>query len=70
MFQHDIPHVLIEVDFLHKDKAPEFVQKYNHKEVPILVDGSVIVFEGSVSRNRRGKLLDPASPTTPFRKKG
>ncbi len=46
-FQHDISHVLIDVDLSgNGDTVPEFLSKNPHKEVPILVDGEVTVFEG------------------------
>ena len=47
-FQHDIPHELVDVDFSNDKSAPGFIAKFPHKQVPILVDGSVVVFEGYV----------------------
>ncbi|CAH1780469.1 unnamed protein product [Owenia fusiformis] len=47
LLQNNIPHNLIDVDFTKNEQsAPEFLKKNPHQEVPILVDGEVIVFEG------------------------
>lgn len=49
IFQHDIPHELVDVDLSNEKSAPEFINKFPHKQVPILVDGSNVVFEGYVT---------------------
>ena len=43
--QNNIQHVLIDVNFQHPDKCSEFMKRQRHKEVPVLVDGAMIVFE-------------------------
>ncbi|XP_046381062.2 glutathione S-transferase theta-1-like isoform X1 [Haliotis rufescens] len=47
MLQYEIPHVLIDVDFTQGEtNLPDVVRKQPHQEVPILLDGDVVVFDG------------------------
>ena len=46
LLKHEIPHILIDVDFTNKKTAPDFIAKYPHEEVPVLVDGEITVFDG------------------------
>lgn len=47
MLQHNIPHILIDVDFSKGEKQlPEGIQKQPHRDVPILIDGEFVVFDG------------------------
>lgn len=45
-FQHNIPHILIDIDFSKgESQLPEAIRKHPHREVPILIDGEFFVFE-------------------------
>lgn len=48
LLQHEIPHILHEVDFSKKNasRIQEVFKNHPHQEVPLLVDGETIVFEG------------------------
>lgn len=47
MLQHNIPHILIDVDFSKgEERLPESKRKQPHRDVPIVIDGDVVVFEG------------------------
>ncbi|VDI00454.1 glutathione S-transferase [Mytilus galloprovincialis] len=47
LLQHEIPHILHDVDFSkHSTKIPEVFKSHSHQEVPLLVDGDIVVFEG------------------------
>ncbi|XP_060601873.1 glutathione S-transferase theta-3-like [Ruditapes philippinarum] len=44
--QHNIPHILIDVDFSKGEaNLPESIRKHPHREVPILIDGDFLIFE-------------------------
>ena len=46
-FQQNIPHILIDIDFSKgEDRLPEAIRKQPHRDVPIILDGDVVVFEG------------------------
>ncbi|ELT93184.1 hypothetical protein CAPTEDRAFT_223991 [Capitella teleta] len=45
MLQHSIPHTVIDVDFTDGEHAKEFKGRVPHEEVPVLVDGEVVVFQ-------------------------
>lgn len=46
MLQHNIPHILIDVDFSKGEaQLPDGIRKHPHREVPILIDGEFLVFE-------------------------
>ncbi|KAL4235460.1 Glutathione S-transferase [Mactra antiquata] len=46
MLQHNIPHILIDVDFSKGEKQlPDAIKKCPHREVPIMIDGEFVVFE-------------------------
>ena len=44
-----MPHTVIDVDFSVECGGPDVLATLPHKEVPILLDGDVFVFEGSVT---------------------
>ncbi|XP_074645894.1 glutathione S-transferase theta-3-like [Tubulanus polymorphus] len=47
LLQHNIPHKIVDVDFSEKEGTTlEFINQYPHREVPLLVDGDIVVFEG------------------------
>ncbi|KAK3085290.1 hypothetical protein FSP39_001136 [Pinctada imbricata] len=47
MLQHEIPHILIDVDFSRgPENLPVVFRTHPHQEVPLLVDGEVVVYEG------------------------
>lgn len=46
MLQHNIPHILVDLDFSKGEaQLPEALRKHPHREVPILIDGEFLVFE-------------------------
>lgn len=45
--QNEIPHVSVDVDFSHgTEHLPTVFRSQPHQEVPLLVDGEIVVFEG------------------------
>ncbi|WAR12322.1 GSTT3-like protein, partial [Mya arenaria] len=47
LLQHNIPHILVDVDFSQGEaRLPEVVRRQPHREVPILVDGEFVIFDG------------------------
>ncbi|XP_050398125.1 glutathione S-transferase theta-1 [Patella vulgata] len=47
LLQNNIPHVLIDVDFTKGETTlPDVLLRNSHQEVPLLVDGDYIIFEG------------------------
>ena len=45
--QHNIPHVVTDVNFTSDSlDLPDALRQHPHREVPLLVDGSVVIFEG------------------------
>ncbi|KAH3769055.1 glutathione S-transferase theta-3-like isoform X1 [Dreissena polymorpha] len=47
MLQHNIPHILVDIDFSQgESQLPDVVRKQPHREVPIIVDGDFVVFDG------------------------
>ncbi|KAK7114588.1 hypothetical protein V1264_000627 [Littorina saxatilis] len=52
LLQHNIPHVLIDVNFTADSlDLPDAMRQQAHREVPLLVDGNVVLFEGPVILN-------------------
>ncbi|XP_076470648.1 glutathione S-transferase theta-3-like [Babylonia areolata] len=52
LLQHNIPHVLIDVNFSSDSlDLPDALRQQPHREVPLLVDGAVVVFEGPAILN-------------------
>lgn len=47
--QNELPHLLIDVDFSKgPNHLPPVFRNHPHQEVPLLVDGDVVVFEAYV----------------------
>ncbi|KAK7464000.1 hypothetical protein BaRGS_00037998 [Batillaria attramentaria] len=52
LLQHNIPHRLIDVNFTADSlDLPDVIRQQAHREVPVLVDGNITVFEGPAILN-------------------